>query len=105
MTVTFDELLDAQLGNTQPEPDFRIQGDIHWFSALLYEWKLDNLTNGQVATRINADLADTEYNTVKTALNGMSLDEVLGLQQPLILGRRGDPNYTKADIRPLFGLT
>ena len=104
MSVTFDQLLDILTDNAAHEEGFKVQGDIHLFMSLIYEWKLDNLTNGQVANRINADLADPEYNTVKTHLDGLGGAATLGLERALMLGRAGDPLYDKAALRSRFGL-
>ncbi len=102
--ITFDQLLDIQLDNTEPEEGQRLQGDIHAFSAAMFEWAVGNLEGANLVSMFNIDNTDPELSTVSAFVGGLTRANILALQQALILGRIGAPGYDKTYLRSRFGL-
>ena len=103
--ITFDQFIDTILDNREFEDGYKLQGDVHGASHVIFEWKVDNLSNSEVITLMNFDSADPELATVKTHLNGLSKADTLALEAVLGLGQRGTEGYDKTEIRVRFGLS
>ena len=104
MSITFDQWIDIILDNALYEEGFKIQNNVHSAAAVLHEWKLDNLTNQEAATILNADLGDSEWTTVKTYLNALSNVDSLAVEMAMRLARDGIDGYDKTALRARFGV-
>lgn len=101
--ITIDQLLDAVAGH-EPESAFKIQGRAHEVGAIIYEWALGNLSNGDIATLLNIDITDPEVGTAKTFLLAASQADVIAIEKAFILASAGVAGYDKALLRGRVGL-
>ena len=104
MSITFDQWIDIILDELDYEAGFDIQNDVHSAAAVFHEWKLDNLTNTEAAAILNADLADSEWTTVKTHLNSLNKSDSLAIEMAMRLTRDGITGYDKTVLRARFGV-
>lgn len=105
MTITFDQLLEVIVGALPPEAGFGMQVEAHTVGSIIFEWKMNNLSNAQMATILNLDNDDPELTTIKAHLNTLTPTDIQCLESIMILTQKGISGYNKALLRTRFGLT
>ena len=116
MTITFDQLLETIVFDPvlpgrirKPEAGFEnVQGNSHAIGSLIFEWKINNLTNAQIIEILNLNVADSELTTVKTSIDALNKADTLALEDAMILAENAISasgiTYNKALLRARFGL-